>query len=116
VCYGRPSDVFQGSNWQQPDTIRTDDYSAPMGVPDDWEKYNRVVYPPTAPGETPRKGVKVLLMFVPNDLIYFVVYSSLSNVYSRKYKEILASCSNGKIYLKVKYLYHFYITGTWNEY
>ena len=59
VCYGRPPpEVFQGSNWQPPDTIRTDDHSEPMGIPDDWEKYNRVVYPPTAPGETPRKGVR----------------------------------------------------------
>lgn len=51
------TDVFRGSNWQPADAIRTDDHPAPMGVPDDWDKYNRIVYPPAAPGETPRKGV-----------------------------------------------------------
>ncbi len=58
--YGQPPpEVFRGSNWQPADTIRTDDHSEPIGVPDDWEKYNRVVYPPTAPGEVPRKGVNI---------------------------------------------------------
>ena len=56
-CNQPPREVFRGSNWQPADTIRTDENPEPMGVPDDWDKYNRVVYPPTAPGETPRKGV-----------------------------------------------------------
>jgi hypothetical protein len=61
VYHGRsPPEVFRGSNWQPADTIRTDDDTDPIGVPDDWDKYNRVVYPPTAPGETPRKGVMIL--------------------------------------------------------
>jgi hypothetical protein len=28
-----------------------------MGVPDDWDKYNRIVYPPITSGEVPHKGV-----------------------------------------------------------
>jgi hypothetical protein len=58
VYHGQPPpDVFRGSNWQPADTIRTDDHPDPFGIPDDWDKYNRVVYPPTAPGEIARKGV-----------------------------------------------------------
>ncbi|CAF0774319.1 unnamed protein product [Rotaria sp. Silwood1] len=57
VYHGKPPpEVFRGSNWQPADTIRTDDHSSPFGIPDDWDKYNRVVYPPTAPGEEPQKG------------------------------------------------------------
>lgn len=58
IYHGRSSsDVFRGSNWQPADTIRTDDHSDTVAIPDDWDKYNRIVYPPLAPGETPRKGV-----------------------------------------------------------
>lgn len=61
VCRGGqpPREVFRGSNWQPADVIRTDDHPEPMGIPDDWDKYNRIVYPPTLPGETPRKGVRL---------------------------------------------------------
>ena len=60
VSHGRPPpEVFQGSNWQPADTIRTDNDSDPPGIPDDWDKYNRVVYPPVAPGEKPRTGVNI---------------------------------------------------------
>jgi hypothetical protein len=58
VYHGQPPpEVFPGSNWQPADTIRTDDHSDPTGVPDDWDKYNRIVYPPTKPGEEPPKAV-----------------------------------------------------------
>ncbi len=57
--YGKPPpEIFPGSNWQPADTIRTDDHTEPIGVPDDWDKYNRIVYPPLAPGEPARSGVK----------------------------------------------------------
>jgi hypothetical protein len=60
IYHGQPPpEVFQGRNWQPADTIRTDDHPDPIGVPDDWDKYNRVVYPPTAPGEVQRKGVNI---------------------------------------------------------
>jgi hypothetical protein len=55
-----PPEIFPGSNWQPADTIREDNHSDPMGIPDDWDKYNRVVYPPAAPGEVQRKGVNRL--------------------------------------------------------
>lgn len=52
-CYGKhPDQLFQGSNWQPADVIRTDDPPEPNPIPDDWDKYNRVVYPPKASGET----------------------------------------------------------------
>ena len=53
-----PPEVFRGSNWEPADTIRTDDHSEPTGIPDDWDKYNRVVYPPLAAGEVARLGVR----------------------------------------------------------
>ncbi|CAF3016914.1 unnamed protein product [Rotaria socialis] len=57
VYHGKPPpEVFRGSNWQPADTIKTDDSTVPFGVPDDWDKYNRIVYPPAAPGEEPRAG------------------------------------------------------------
>ena len=64
VCHhAKPRGTFQGSNWQPADTIRADDHPEPMGVPDEWDKYNRIVYPPALPGETPRKGVRVERVF-----------------------------------------------------
>lgn len=54
----RQRDTLRESNWHPADTIRTDDHPEPMGVPDEWDKYNRIVYPPALPGETPRKGVR----------------------------------------------------------
>lgn len=53
-----PPEVFRGSNWQPADTIRTDDDPEPFGIPDEWDKYNRVVYPPLKPGEVARPGVR----------------------------------------------------------
>lgn len=52
-----PPEVFRGSNWEPAQTIRTDDHSEPTGIPDDWDKYNRVVYPPVAVGEVAQPGV-----------------------------------------------------------
>ena len=51
-------EVFPGSNWQPADTIRTDDSTDPIGIPDDWDKYNRVIYPPVKPGEVAQQGVR----------------------------------------------------------
>lgn len=60
IYHGKPPpEIFRGSNWQPPDAIQTDDDPDPERIPDDWDKYNRVVYPPTAPGEAPRKGVSI---------------------------------------------------------
>ena len=67
VHYGRiPIEEFRGSNWQPPEAIQTEDRAAPSGIPDDWDKYNRVVYPPAAPGEPARTGVGIstLVSFV----------------------------------------------------
>jgi hypothetical protein len=57
--HGRPPpEVFRGSNWEPADTIRTDDHPEPTGIPDNWDKYNRVVYPPLAAGEVAQPGVR----------------------------------------------------------
>jgi hypothetical protein len=81
-----PPDVFRGSNWQPPDTIRTDDHSKPMGIPDDWEKYNRIVYPPLAPGEVARPGV--IIFKYDLCLYYLYLSSSMFIIVERIFEEI----------------------------
>lgn len=86
VCRGQPPpEVFRGSNWQPADVIRTDDHPEPMGVPDDWDKYNRIVYPPALSGETPRKGVRIERIFK----IEFFFRDSLFIIVERICEEIL---------------------------
>lgn len=68
VSYGKPPpEVFRGSNWQPPDAIRTDQSPSPFGIPDEWDKYNRIVYPPAVTGEEPRKGVNIVNLIVLYD-------------------------------------------------
>jgi hypothetical protein len=90
VHHGQPPpEVFRGSNWQPADTIRTDDHSDPIGAPDDWDKYNRIVYPPTAPGEVARTGVNIY-----KEMIYLFVLTirlcySMFIIVERIFEEIL---------------------------
>lgn len=96
-----PIEQFQGSNWQPADVIQTDDPPEPEMIPDNWDKYNRIVYPPNNAGQTIRAPVRLCrseqkFHRIFQSFSFLSVRSSLSIVRPRKHEKILVHRPNGE--------------------